>query len=290
MAVKTIIDRKAAAANRRRAENSGVEGADFLLEAVSDDLLFRLSAVAREFDRALLFSPLPGALAGKLFGSGKVRSVETLDDMSGDVVQEEALGLGEAEFDLGVSLLNLHETNDTPGILAQMRRALRPDGLFLACTPGGDTLHELRDSLLTAEAGLTGNAHARVLPFMDVRDAGGLLQRAGFALPVTDVESFTVRYDTIFHLMRDLRAMGATNTLVSRSRKFATLDLFRAAGEVYADRYSDADGRIRATFTLVWMSGWVPHESQQKPLKPGSASHRLADFIGDKSTGDRSSD
>jgi len=279
MAVKTIIDLKQVRAKQRRAAAIGAEGADFLFRAVADDLALRLSAVTRQFERGVLF--VPDAVPD-----------EALPDLPGlrrHVVPEdaadEALGLEPEGYDLAVSLLTLHETNDTPGVLAQIRRALKPDALFIACVPGGATLGELRDSLLAAEVELTGAANARVLPFMDVRDAGGLLQRAGFALPVADAERLTVRYDTMFDLMRDLRAMGATNSLAKRSRSFASQALFETAALHYAQNHADADGRIRATFDLVWMSGWAPHESQQKPLRPGSAANRLADFIGDKSGG-----
>jgi SAM-dependent methyltransferase len=279
MSVKTIIDLKQVLANQRRAAGLGTAGADFLFRAVVDDLALRLAAVTRSFERGVLFVP---PAAPPITGA-PLDAMERRDVPAG--VENEALGLDPECYDLAVSLLTLHETNDTPGIIAQIRRALKPDGLFLACVPGGDTLKELRESLLSAEVELTGAANARVLPFMDVRDAGGLLQRAGFALPVTDMETLTVRYDTMFHLMRDLRAMGATNTLQSRSRRFVTPALFHKAAEYYALNHADADGRIRATFTFVWMSGWVPHESQQKPQRPGSATKRLADFLGDKSAG-----
>ena len=278
MAVKTIIDLGQARANRRRAERLGVSGADFLYRSVAEDLDLRLSAVTRNFERGILFVP-DGAPQLQLERDG------VLERHDGHADDTEALDLPEGAYDLAVSLLTLHESNDTPGLLAQIRRALKPDGLFLACVPSGGTLGELRDSLLAAESELTGAANARVLPFMDVRDAGGLLQRAGFALPVTDTETLTVRYDPMFNRMLDLRAMGATNTLASRSRAMATRALFQTAAEHYAQNHADADGRIRASFNFVWMSGWVPHESQQKPLKPGSATNRLSDFLGDRSGG-----
>jgi hypothetical protein len=165
-------------------------------------------------------------------------------------------------------------------MLVQIRRALKPDGLFLGCMAGAATLFELRDALLAAEIELHGGASPRVIPFTDVRDAGALLQRAGFALPVADVETVTVRYDNLFGLMTDLRAMGAASALEARSRKPATRTLFARAAQIYAERHSDADGRIRATFSLVWMSGWAPDPSQQKPLKPGSAQVSLARILG----------
>ena len=182
-------------------------------------------------------------------------------------------------LDLAVSLLSLHEANDIPGMLIQIRRALRPDGLFLGAMAGGGTLAELRESLLAAETELFGGASPRVIPFTDVRDAGALLQRAGFALPVADVETVTVRYDTMFGLMQDLRAMGATNALADRAGGPVTRRLFARAAEIYAERFSDPDGRVRATFSIVWMSGWAPDASQQKPLKPGSATVSLTDIL-----------
>lgn len=165
----------------------------------------------------------------------------------------------------------------------QIRRALKPDGLFLAAIPGSGTLHELREVLLAAESEMTGGASPRVIPFPDVRDVGALLQRGGFALPVADKESYTVRYDSIFPLMKDLRAMGMANPLTGRSRRPLARGILLRAAELYAERFSDPDGRIRATFSFIYVSGWAPHESQQKPLKPGSATMRLADAL--KQTG-----
>ena len=185
-----------------------------------------------------------------------------------------------ASLDLAVSLLALQDVNDVPGLLIQIRRALRPDGLFLGALAGQGTLSELRDSLLAAETEIYGGASPRVSPFVDVRDAGALLQRAGFALPVADVETVTVRYDDMFALLRDLRAMGATNILADRARRPVSKRFFLRAAEIYAKRHADPDGRIRATFAFVWLSGWAPHASQQKPLKPGSAAMSLAEILG----------
>jgi SAM-dependent methyltransferase len=187
--------------------------------------------------------------------------------------------LAPESVNLVLSPLSLHVVNDTPGTFVRIRRALKPDGLFMAAIPGAGTLAELRDVLLAAEAELTGGASPRVIPFADVRDIGSLLQRAGFTLPVVDAESYTVRYDSLFPLMRDLRAMGMTNPLTGRSRKPLNRAFFLRAAEIYAERYSDPDGRIRATFTIIYASGWAPHASQQQPLKPGSAKVRLADAL-----------
>jgi SAM-dependent methyltransferase len=195
------------------------------------------------------------------------------------VADEEALPFAGNSFDLIVSALSLQWANDLPGALVQIRRALKPDGLFLAALVGGQSLAELRTALTSAEAELTGGASPRVAPFADVRDLGRLLQRAGFALPVTDVEPITVRYASMFALMQDLRAMGATNALSERSRVPLRRAVVLRAAEIYAERFADPDGRVRATFDIVWLSGWAPHESQQKPLAPGSARMRLADAL-----------
>jgi SAM-dependent methyltransferase len=191
----------------------------------------------------------------------------------------ESLPLAAESCDLVVSLMALHHVNDLPGALIQIRRALRPDGLFLAALAGGDTLTELRQSLVIAESEVLGGAAPRVAPFADVRALGSLLQRAGFALPVVDSDALVARYDDLFALMRDLRAFGATNALTLRSRKPLRRDVLMRAAAVYAERFADSDGRLRATFETIWLSGWAPHESQPKPLKPGSAAMRLADAL-----------
>jgi SAM-dependent methyltransferase len=192
------------------------------------------------------------------------------------------LPLEPESIDLAVSLLTFQEVNDLPGMLIQIRRALRPDGLFLAALTGGGTLAELRESLLAAETELTGGAAPRIAPFVDVRDAGGLLQRAGLALPVADIETTTVRYATMFGLMADLRVMGATNSLAERSRRPATRRFFARAAQIYAERFADPDGRVRATFSTVWLSGWAPHASQPKALRPGSAQISLTKVLGNE--------
>ena len=192
----------------------------------------------------------------------------------------EALPFRDASLDLVVSALALQFVNDLPGTLIQIRRALKPDGLFLAALVGGDTLTELREAFAAAEAEIEDGVSPHVAPFADLRDIGALLQRAGFALPVTDIDRLTVRYASPFDLMHDLRRMGATNALIERRRRPLGAPRLMRMVEIYAERFSDADGRIRATFEIVWLSGWAPHESQQQPLKPGSAQRRLADALG----------
>ena len=182
-------------------------------------------------------------------------------------------------------MLALQSVNDLPGALIQIRQALKPDGLFLACLLGGETLTELRQSLTAGEAEILAGAAPRVAPFADVRALGALLQRAGLALPVVDLDRTVVRYENIVALMRDLRAMGATNVLRARSRRFLRRDVLARAGQIYSERFADPDGRLRATFDIVWLSGWAPHESQQKPLRPGSARARLEDAVKNAGSG-----
>jgi SAM-dependent methyltransferase len=193
---------------------------------------------------------------------------------------EEALPFAGETFDLVVSAMALHWSNDLPGTLVQIRRALKPDGLLLCSLVGGETLHELRECLALAEAEIAGGASPRVAPFVEVRALGSLLQRAGFALPVTDVDRLTVRYSNLTGLLNDLRAMGAANALTERSRIPLRRAVLARTTELYAERFADPDGRLRATFDLMWISGWAPHTSQQQPLKPGSAKQRLADALG----------
>lgn len=212
-----------------------------------------------------------------LAASGKVAAVYGADSVIAD---EEALPFADGSLDLAVSALALQFVNDLPGTLIQIRRALKPDGLLLAALLGGDTLIELREAFAEAEAEIEGGVSPRVAPFADVRALGALLQRAGFALPVVDSDRLTVRYDSVFGLMRDLRRMGATNILRERRRRPLKRATLAKMAEVYARRFADADGRLRATFEVAWLSGWAPHESQQKPLKPGAATQRLADALG----------
>jgi SAM-dependent methyltransferase len=265
-------------AHKRRALTHPVDGADFLMNRAAEDLADRLGAVERRFGKAaVLFCQTPAA-AEVLAASGKVADivrVETdaafLNGAAGSVAPLETVPFEPESLDLAVSLLSLQAMNDIPGMLIQIRRALRPDGLFLGAFAGAGTLGELRESLLAAETELYGGVSPRVIPFTDVRDAGALLQRAGLALPVADVETVMVRYANLFGLMADLRAMGETSALADRSRRPGSRRLFARAAEIYAERFSDPDGRIRASFSIVWMSGWAPDASQQKPLKPGSA-------------------
>jgi SAM-dependent methyltransferase len=284
-----VFDR---ALGRRRLTRALAAGyPDFLLRRAAEDLEERLAAVLRRFERAAdLGSPLPLAvpvLAGK--AESVLHMAEAPGGRSDWVGDLERLPLAAASLDLCASLLALQGVNDLPGALIQIRRALRPDGLFIGCLLGGRTLHELRQVLLEAEAETAGGASPRIAPFADLRDLGSLLQRAGFALPVVDSEVVTVRYRDVFGLLRDLRALGWGNALEARRRTGLRRDTLMRAAALYAERHADADGRLRATFEIVWLSGWAPHESQQKPLRPGSAKARLADALGvpEIGTGDR---
>jgi SAM-dependent methyltransferase len=283
-----LFDRGLLDAQRRRALARRQEGADFLAHAAVDDLVDRLATVKRRFPLVLdLATPLP-ILAGRLVANAAIGTVLRLDRLAEAIGDRQAGIVGDPELlpfragslDLVASALALHFLDDLPGALAQIRRALKPDGLFIANLIGGETLRELRECFAFAEAELTGGASPRVAPFAELRDLGALLQRAGFALPVIDQDRLTVRYGSALALMRDLRMMGAGNALIERSRKPLRRDVLMRAAEVYAERFADADGRIRATFDIVSLSGWAPHESQQQPLRPGSAKTRLADALG----------
>ena len=279
-----IFDRTLLRARRRRAAALGP--ATFLIDRVAEDFSDRLATVLRRFELAVDLGTPTDALRRALAASGKVDRIIGADAV---VADEELLPFRDGSLDLVVSALALQFVNDLPGTLIQIRRALKPDGLLLAALVGGDTLTELREAFAAAEAEIEGGVSPRVAPFADLRDLGALLQRAGFALPVTDVDRLSVRYASPFALMHDLRRMGATNTLVERRRRPLKRATLARMAEIYGGRFADADGRIRATFEIVWLSGWAPHESQQQPLRPGSAQHRLADALGTReiSAGDK---
>lgn len=283
MSAPVVFDHALIRARAKRARMQGA--ATFLVERAAEDLAQRLAVILREFDVAAdLFTPTQTA-ADALRASGKVGKVIEVRSSSDSepstiIADEEALPFANDSLALVVSLLALQSVNDLPGLFAQIRRALKPDGLFLCAMLGGDTLSELRQAFAAAEVEIEGGLSPRVAPFADVRDIGGLLQRAGFALPVTDIDRAVVRYPSLLALMQDLRRMGATNPLVQRQRKPLRRSTLLRVAEIYTERFADPDGRVRATFDIVWLSGWAPHESQQKPLRPGSAQARLADALG----------
>jgi SAM-dependent methyltransferase len=285
--MEPIFDQSRIAQFRLRAVRQLQPKSDFLAEIVAQDLAERLASVERTFEEAVELHGATGNTARHVLQTGKIRHLKRVEADPAFRFGDDAMVFADIETvpvpagsaNLILSPLAAHLTNDTPGLFIQIKRALMPDGLFLAAIPGSGTLQELRESLFAAEDELTGGVSPRVIPFADVRDIGALLQRAGFALPVVDVETYTVRYDSLFPLMRDLRSMGMSNPLATRSKRPATRKLFLRAAEIYAERFSDPDGRIRATFAIIYASGWAPHESQQKPLKPGSAKTRLADAL-----------
>ena len=283
MSSPVIFDRQLLRQRRRRAQALGPE--DFLLARGAEDFADRLASVTRRFNLAVDLGTPGDAVRQVLDASGKVETVVVVDPLSAATsptvaADEEALPFRDASLDLVVSALALHLVNDLPGTLIQIRRALKPDGLFMAAMLGGETLTELRQAFAEAETEVDGGVSPRVAPFPDLRDLGALLQRAGFALPVADVERVTVRYSTVFSLMNDLRRMGATNALAARRRVPLKRKTLLRMVEIYGQRFADTDGRLRATFDIIWLSGWAPDASQQKPLAPGSAKMRLADALG----------
>jgi SAM-dependent methyltransferase len=284
---RDVFDRRLLRARRARAAAGAPP--TFVIDRVAEDLAERLAPVLRRFELAVDLGTPTDVVRRVLAAGGKVGTIIAADPLAGTLAvrsglavaaDEEALPFRDASLDLVVSALSLQFVNDLPGALVQVRRALKPDGLFLAVLAGGDTLVELRQAFAAAEAEIEDGLSPRVAPFVDLRDAGALLQRAGFALPVSDVDRLTVRYASPFALMQDLRGMGAANALVERSRRPLRRATLARMAELYAERFADADGRVRATFEFIWLSGWAPHESQQQPLAPGSAQRRLADALG----------
>lgn len=286
--VITVFDRRAVRLHRDRAA-AHLDANDFLRCEVAERLLDRLDDVKRSFPCALDLGCATGTLGRLLAGRGGIDTLVQCDlsprmaahaeslALAGD---EEVLPFADGAFDLILSCLNLHWVNDLPGALVQIRRALKPDGLFLAALLGGGTGRELRQALAEAEIAVEGGLSPRVSPLAEVRDAGNLLQRAGFALPVADSDLLTVSYGDPLKLMADLRAMGETNATVDRRKGLTRRATLAAATERYRDLFGDGDGRVPATFEVIFLTGWAPHPSQQKPLRPGSATARLADALG----------
>jgi len=299
-----LFDRHLARARLLRA--ASLPASIFLLEQVARELAERVAAVLRRFESAVDLGTPTDAVRRQLAQAGNIGTIIAANGVAGSFHQrtagggsradalivaadEEALPFRDGSLDLVMSALSLQFVGDLPGTLMQIRRALKPDGLLLAALVGGDSLSELRQSFAAAEAEVENGVSPRIIPFVDVRAAGSLLQRAGFALPVTDVDRITVRYPSPMALMHDLRAMGATNPMLERTRRPLRRATLRRMMEIYGERFADPDRRIRATFDIVWLSGWAPHGSQQKPLAPGAARTRLADALGvrEHSAGER---
>ncbi len=274
---------------RRRSRFAGeVSQHEFLLDRVATEIAERIEAILREFPLALdlgAFNGVLGRKVGALPSVGAMIYAESAPALArlcprpAVVCDEDLLPFRDGSLSLVVSGLALHRVNDLPGALVQIRRALHPDGLFLGAALGGRSLQELRQSLIEAEAEEEGGASPRIAPFADVRDYGGLLQRAGFALAVTDADLLTVIYPSPRDLMLEIRALGGGNVMAARRKEPLPRRTLQRAEEIYRSRFGTEDGRIRASFEIVYLSGWAPHESQQQPLKPGSAVKRLADAL-----------
>lgn len=278
---------------RRRARAAaGFGDYDFLKARLSSDLAERLADSSRHFDRALDLGCHTGELAGALMESGQVGHVTAVDpaeEMAARTCRRgfpacamalEEMAFAPHSFDLVASAFALHWVNDLPGLLVQIRQVLRPDGLFLAALAGAGTLQELRDSLILAETEMTGGAGQRISPLPGLQDMAALMQRAGFAMPVADVETVTVRYPNAMRLMDDLKGMGETASFSQPAGRGLSRRILSRAGEIYAENHADADGRLPATFRIVWVSGWAPAEGQPRPLKPGSAKVSLTKVFG----------
>jgi hypothetical protein len=266
-----IFDRRLLAERLKRRQGGEP---NILTRTIAEELVERLAFVNRKFETICLIAAEPEHISVRLADTGQVKSVETRLPAPGD-----DLSLEPARYDAVFSILDLQAANDVPGLLIQMRRALKPDGLLMACLFAGDTLTELRQSWLAAETIMAGGVSPRVAPMIGMRELGGLLQRAGFALPVADLDRTIVRYADAVALIHEIHQFGLSNCLSDRSRKPVTRGLLGAAVNTYQNNFCDADSRIRATIEVAWITGWAPHESQQQPLKPGSAKARLADAL-----------
>lgn len=285
MTSPVVFDRNLLRRRRDRAA-SHIGDFDFLLRDVAERLSERIDVIKKEFP-VILDLGGHGVMAERLRSRAGTQFVVTSDlsrDMAAQaetavVADEEFLPFRPASLDAVISNLSLHWVNDLPGALVQIRHALKPDGLFLAAVLGGESLKELRESLMTAELSVTGGASPRVSPFIDLRDMGALLQRGGFALPVVDSDIITVDYSNALKLMQDLRGMGASNATFNRLMKPTRRGVIMEAARVYHEKFADREGRVPATFQIIYAIGWSPHDSQQKPMKPGMAKVKLADAL-----------
>jgi SAM-dependent methyltransferase len=292
-----VFDRAVLRRRRERAARDWKQRA-FLKREIANRLVERLDDVRRTFPRALDLGSHGDEVASALSERRTVEWLARTDLGHGFarlahgpavVADEEFLPFAAQSFDLVVSAMDLHWVNDLPGTLVQIRRILKPDGLFLGAMLGGGTLWQLRQALTLAESEVEGGLSARVSPFADLRDAAGLLQRAGFALPVADSETIDVEYDNALALMRELGAMGESNLVLERRRGLSRRATLLRAAEIYRERFALPSGRIAASFEVLFLHGWAPHDSQPKPLKPGSAARRLADALGtqERSAGEK---
>jgi hypothetical protein len=256
----------------------------FLYDWCEQDILDRLSIIRRNFPAtALLHDRSSNGFRRDLSDRKDISLLISLSENPGSgsiVADSEFIPLAPGSMDMIISILDLHTVNDLPGTLLQIRQALKPDGLFIACMAGGETLYELRSVLMETELQMTGGASPRVFPFADKQQMGALLQRAGFALPVVDSDILHVSYRNLFHLMDDLRGMGESNIIAERGKNFIPRSFFMQADEIYGQHFRSEDGTITASFEIISLIGWAPHKSQQAPLRPGSAKVRLSDALG----------
>jgi SAM-dependent methyltransferase len=278
-----IFDRMAVRRQRERAA-AGFADHDFLFREVAERLVERLADIRRKFSLAIDLGARGNHLNRLLAQNPSIETVIEMGlspgaDKASFVGDEEALPIAPACADLIVSNLILHWTNDVPGTLIQCRQSLKPDGLFMAAILGGETLTELRQVMMEAETEISGGVSPRVSPFAELSDTASLLQRAGFNLPVADSDTITVTYADVFSLLRDLRGMGETNAVLARPHNFSKRQLFFRAAERYTELFGDSDGRIPASFQILYLTGWAPDASQPKPLRPGSAAASLAEAL-----------
>jgi len=273
-----IFNRKHIAHYRKRCANN-LKNHDFLFQWSSQQILDRLSLIKRDFTDILQIGTRDTETFNALKNKNPIRIDLSCNFKNTIIADEEFLPIKPASQDLIISNLNLHTVNDLPGTLLQTRKTLKPDGLFIAALFGGETLNELRTALIQAELKLKEGISPRVNPLTDKQDCGALMQRAGFALPVIDSERITVTYENMFKLMQDLRGMGEGNAITARDKSYPGKALFIEAAKIYHEHYAESDGRIYATFDIIFLLGWAPHKSQQQPLKPGSAENRLADAL-----------
>lgn len=279
MSVNQPFDRQKIAQNLSR---QTAPSDDFVTKLILTDLADRVGIIARDFKKALLIAPCKHHLIETLDTGRQTIAFDVVQSMTPDADMPDWTKL-DTDYDLVVSLYDLAVANDVPQFLSNMRDRLTPDGLFIAAFVGGTSLTELRHAWLSADAQHLGGAALRVAPMIELRDAGALLQAAKFGLPVIDVETHTIRYADPIKLMREVKNLGGANPLKQKPKSMLSARHLSSAAQSYIDQFSDEEGRVRATLEIIWLSGWKPHNSQQKPLKPGSAKHSLADFLNDKS-------
>ncbi len=274
-----VFDRSIIRRNRNRSADK-LKQHSFLVDWSMDQIKSRLDDIKREFPTVLQIGCRAAEDLQDQYGIKDLYTLDIAEKLKPNIqADEELLPFDKESFHLIYSPLNLHTTNDLPGVLSQIKSTLKPDGLFIASLLGGETLYELRDSMNRVELEMTGGNSPHIFPFADMPQMGALMQRAGFNLPVVDSEKITVTYDNVLKLMEDIRGMGEGNALMERKKTFSNYNYFGRVIQDYAAHYAEDDGRVKATFEIIFIIGWTPHDSQQKPLRPGSAQNRLADAL-----------